>query len=321
VPLYNVIAELPGGDLGSEFVVLGGHIDSWDPAQGAQDNGTGVATTLEAARLLSVSGAKPRRTIRFMLWSGEEQGLLGSAGYVKAHPDEMERISAVFVHDEGTNYISGLTGPKALVPGLRQAFQPVLELDSTKPFKIEENEGLSPFGGSDHGSFIAAGVPAFSWEQTGRTSYFKSWHTQHDTIDFVVPEYQQHSALVAALGALGVANLPEKLDRTNLLRQRESGRPRRRMGVQLEGTEVTQVIEGSKAESAGWQEGDVIVAIDGVAVAEQRDVIAELQKGGPQKKVTLKRGETTIETVLDYSGEQRESRGEPAAAPAPAKKE
>jgi carboxypeptidase Q len=323
VPLYNVIAELPGTELGNEFVVLGGHIDSWDPAKGAQDNGTGIATTLEAARLLSAVEAKPKRTIRFMLWSGEEQGLLGSAGYVKAHPDEMGSISAVFVHDEGTNYLSGLEGPKALVPGLRLAFEPVLALDSTKPFTIEENEGLSPFGGSDHGSFIAAGVPAFSWEQTGRTSYFKSWHTQHDTLEFVVDEYQQHSALVAAVGALGVANLPEKLDRTDLIREREERPPRRRMGVQLEGAEVTEVIEGSKAEAAGWQEGDVIVSIDGVEVADQRAILRELQKGGPQKKFALKRGEATVETVLDYTGEPSEARAEEAAVPVsePAKKE
>ncbi len=324
MPLYNVIAELPGAELGDEFVILGGHIDSWDPARGAQDNGTGVATTLEAARLLATAGAKPRRSIRFMLWSGEEQGLLGSAAYVKAHGSEMEHISAVFVHDEGTNYLSGLSGPKALVSGLELALAPVKTLDSTKPFRIEENEGLSPFGGSDHGSFLAAGVPAFSWEQTGRTSYFKSWHTQYDTLDFVVEEYQQHSAVVAALGAFGVANLPGKLDRAGLLRTREEGPPRRRMGVQLEGAEVTQVMEGSKAEAAGWQEGDVILAIDGVDVDGQRAIVSELQKGGPQKKVKLKRGEATLDTVLDYTGEPSEAKREgEAAAPAqePPKKE
>ena len=91
-----------------EVVIVGGHLDSWDGATGATDNGTGVATTLEAARLLAASGARPRRTIRFVLWSGEEQGLLGSRAYVKAHKSEMSKIPAVFVHDGGPNVCSGL---------------------------------------------------------------------------------------------------------------------------------------------------------------------------------------------------------------------
>ncbi len=305
VPLYNVIAELPGTELPDEYVIVGGHIDSWDPARGAQDNGTGVATTIEAARLLVAAGAEPKRTIRFMLWSGEEQGLFGSRGYVESHPDEMSRISAVFVHDEGTNYLSGLAGPKALVDELELAFQPVKTLDAKKPFQIEENDGLSPFAGSDHGAFIAAGVPAFSWEQSGRTDYGKSWHTQYDTLEYVVPEYQEHSAMVVAVGAFNVANLPEKLDRTGLLRPSD-GRPRRRMGIQLDGAEITEILEGSKAEAAGWTEGDVIVAIDGVEVDGQRAIIRELQKGGPKKAIRLKRGEEVIETVLDYTGEASE---------------
>src|SRR5439155_2352682 len=98
IKLYNVIADLPGSEKPDEYVVFGGHIDSWDGATGATDNGTGVATTMEAARLLAKAGAKAKRTIRFMLFSGEEQGLLGSRAYVKAHPDEMKKISAVFVH-------------------------------------------------------------------------------------------------------------------------------------------------------------------------------------------------------------------------------
>lgn len=311
VPLHNVIAELSGTELPDEYVIVGGHIDSWDAARGAQDNGTGVATTIEAARLLVEAGAQPRRTIRFMLWSGEEQGLFGSRGYVEAHADEMPRISAVFVHDEGTNYLSGLAGPKALVDELELAFEPVKSLDAKKPFRIEENGGLSPFAGSDHGAFIAAGVPAFSWEQSGRTNYGKSWHTQYDTLEYVVPEYQEHSAMVVAIGALNVANLPEKLDRTGLLRPSD-GRPRRRMGIQLDGAEISEIIEGSKAEAAGWMEGDVILTIDGVEVDGQSAIIRELQKGGPKKAIRLKRGEQVIETVLDYTGEAGAQVEEPA---------
>src|SRR5262249_41177993 len=99
IKVYNVIAELPGTEKPDELVIAGGHSDSWDGARGTTDNGTGVSTTLEAARLLTKAGAKPKRTIRFMLWSGEEQGLLGSRAYIKAHPEETEKISCVLVHD------------------------------------------------------------------------------------------------------------------------------------------------------------------------------------------------------------------------------
>ena len=91
-PCTNVIAELKGTEWPDEYVVVGGHIDSWDPARGAQDNGTGCATTIEAARLLTEVGARPKRSIRFMLWSGEEQGLMGSRAYTEMHPEEMEDV-------------------------------------------------------------------------------------------------------------------------------------------------------------------------------------------------------------------------------------
>jgi hypothetical protein len=86
IPLFNVLAEIPGTEKPEEMVIVGGHLDSWDGATGTTDNGTGTCTTLEAARLLMKAGAKPKRTIRFMLWSGEEQGLLGSSAYIRKHP-------------------------------------------------------------------------------------------------------------------------------------------------------------------------------------------------------------------------------------------
>ncbi len=304
-PCTNVIAELKGTEWPDEYVVVGGHIDSWDPARGAQDNGTGCATTIEAARLLTEVGARPKRSIRFMLWSGEEQGLMGSRAYTEMHPEEMERISAVYVHDAGTNYLSSISGPAALIPQLQTALEPVLTLDPSMPFSINEISGLSRQGSSDHSSFIQAGVPGFAWGQTGRTSYRFSWHTQFDTIDYVVPEYQQQSSMIAAIAAYNTANLPEMLDRTNLVDENAGNRrgPRngRRMGVFLDGTEITGLADGGRAEQAGWEVGDVIVAIDGVAVASQRDIVSELQKGGPKKTIKLKRGEEEVESVLDYS--------------------
>ena len=129
IKLYNVIADIPGTEKPDEYVIVGGHIDSWDGATGATDNGTGCATALEAARILMKAGVKPKRTIRFMLWSGEEQGLLGSAAYVKAHKDLMPKISAVLVHDGGTNYLSGIGATEAIMSDFEQVFTPVKELD------------------------------------------------------------------------------------------------------------------------------------------------------------------------------------------------
>src|SRR5262249_6921905 len=164
IKLYNVIADIPGSEKPDEYVIVGGHIDSWDGATGATDNGTGVSTTLEAARILMKAGARPRRTIRFMLWSGEEQGLLGSAAYVKSHPHLMPKTSAVLVHDGGTNYLSGIGGTEAMMSDFEQVFAPVKELDPKYPFEVRKVDGLRG-GGSDHASFLSANVPGFFWGQ------------------------------------------------------------------------------------------------------------------------------------------------------------
>ena len=318
IPLYNVIADIVGTEFPDEIVLVGGHLDSWDGATGTNDNGTGVSTTLEAARLLMESGARPRRTIRFALWSGEEQGLLGSRAYVEAHPELMEKISAVLIHDGGTNYLSGIAGPPALADELRWAFEPVVDLDAELPFEVVENEGLNARGGSsDHAPFVQAGVPGFFWQQSGRSSYPFVHHTQNDVFEHAIAEYQRHSAMVVAVGAYNLAQLDEPLDRTGLIRKQA---PRRLMGVFLEDTTITGLTDGGKAQEAGWKEGDVIVSIDGVAVANRGEVGRELRRGGPLKTIVLQRGEETFESTLDYSDlepeEPEETRTAEAAEPA-----
>ena len=216
IPLYNVIAEIPGTEFPDEYVVIGGHIDSWDGATGATDNAAGCATTLEAARILMAAGVRPRRTIRFMLWSGEEQGLMGSRAYVKQNLSEMPKISAVFVHDGGTNYVSGIETPPSLWADFEAVFAPAKLLDPRAPFELQKTDIIRARGGSDHVSFIQAGVPGFFWRQSGRATYRDTHHTQFDTFDSVVPEYQQHSATVIALAAWGVANLDHMLSREHV---------------------------------------------------------------------------------------------------------
>lgn len=283
IPLYNVIAELPGSEKPDELVIVGGHLDSWDGATGATDNGTGVCTTLEAARILTAAGAKPKRTIRFMLWTGEEQGMLGSRAYVKAHPGELPKISAVMVHDGGTNYVSGIQALESMVPSLEKALGPLFHLDEELTFRIREG-GAQRFGtGSDHDSYLTAGVPGFHWLQAGRANYAFGHHTQNDTLDLVIPEYQRHSSMVVAIGALGIANLPELLPRTGL-----RAVPRRKsLGARLgDDMQVIELLKDGPAEKAGVKLGDRVVRMNGQPL-EDVFALGEALKSTP-KEATLR---------------------------------
>jgi hypothetical protein len=303
IPQYNVVADLVGSEKPDEFVIVGGHLDSWDGAQGAVDNGTGSATTLEAARLLAAVGAQPKRTIRFMLWTGEEQGLFGSQNYVKAHPELLPKISVVLVHDEGTNYLGGLGVTKAMLPAMQAACAPLFGLNPEFPFELKEIEHLPAMVGSDNDSFAMAGVPGLFWDQKGRSDYEHYHHTQHDNFEAAIPEYQEHSALVVAIAALGIADLPELLDRTNL----KAPEPRR-MGVQLEATKISEVSEGSRAASAGLEVGDVLLKIDGEEVKTQGAVTRQIRGGGSVKVIEVQRGTETLSFKLDWTNDPDEPR-------------
>ncbi len=309
IKLYNVIADIPGTELPDEYVIVGGHIDSWDGATGATDNGTGVSTALEAARILMKAGVKPRRTIRFMVWSGEEQGLLGSAAYVKAHKELMPKISAVLVHDGGTNYLSGIGATEAMLSDFEQVFAPVKELDKDYPFEVRKVAGLTG-GGSDHASFLAANVPGFFWRQSGKAVYRHTHHTQFDTYDQAVPEYQKHSSLVIALGAYGIANLDHLLSREKL-RAPGGMANRRTIGAVLEDMTITELMDDGVGLKSGLKVGDMILKIDGTKVADPMEMRRALQGGEPKKVMTVLRGGKEVELKLDW--------GPPAPAPTPAK--
>jgi hypothetical protein len=298
VKLYNVVADIPGTDLPGEYVIVGGHIDSWDGATGATDNGTGVATTLEAARILAKAGAKPRRTIRFMLWSGEEQGLLGSAAYVKAHKDLTPKISAVLVHDGGTNYLSGIGATEAIASDFELVFAPIKKLDPKYPFELRKVPGLFG-GGSDHASFLEANVPGFFWRQAGDARYQRTHHTQYDTFDAAVPDYQKHSSLVIALAAYGIANLDHLLSREKL-RPSGSAANRRMLGVQLDEMTVVELEDGSAGQKGGMKEGDEILKVDGTKVADRMELGRALRAGGPKKAVTVLRAGKEVDLNLSW---------------------
>lgn len=299
VPQHNVVADLVGSELPDELVIVGGHIDSWDGAEGAVDNATGCATTLEAARLLVAAGAKPKRTIRFMLWSGEEQGLLGSEAYVVQHPELVDNASVVLVHDGGTNFLSGLRVTPEMADDAKLVFAPVMNLDPNLPFALFYADALRK-GGSDHGPFIDKGIPGFFWEQDGRADYEHSHHTQFDTMAFAIPEYQKHSAIVIAIAALGFANLDHKLDRTD-----SPALPRRQLGAELDGAVVKSVTKGSAGAKAGLKKGDEIVAVEGEG-GSPRQMLRKLGGDGTVRKLAVMRKGKRVEIVIDFAGEPAE---------------
>ncbi len=222
-PAYNVIAEIIGTEKPDEVIIISAHMDSWDGpgSQGATDNGTGTAVTLEAARILLASGAKPKRTIRFALWGGEEQGLLGARGYIETlSDDEKANISAVFVDDGGTNFQGGIPAADWMVDYLAAATAPINNQFYSETDDAFLNVNIRPtgkkidtHGGSDHAAFNAVGIPGFFWDETGRAEYQFGWHTQHDRVDLAIEEYLIQSATNTAVLAYNLANAPDLLPR------------------------------------------------------------------------------------------------------------
>jgi carboxypeptidase Q len=208
VEVFNTVAELRGTEKPDEVVIIGGHLDSWDLGTGATDNGTGTMAVLEAARALKAAGVKPRRTIRFILFSGEEQGLHGSKHYVKDHESEMAKVSGVLVHDMGTGKVTsiGLQGRYDLrepVQGIVEPFQKLVNMDELS---------MRNMGGTDHLSFLPSGVPAFAVVQDP-AEYRKTHHTPSDTFDKVYADEVNQGAKVLAAWAYNVAMRPDLLPR------------------------------------------------------------------------------------------------------------
>jgi hypothetical protein len=223
IPCYNTIAEIRGTEKPEEVVIVSAHLDSWDGpgSQGTTDNGTGSAVVLEAARLLMAAGAKPKRTIRFIHWTGEEQGLLGARAYVEKHKEELLRtVSACFVDDGGTDSQGGLPAASNMVEYLAAATAAVnnqfFDAVDGKYLNVNiRNTGktVETHGSSDHAAFNAVGIPGFFWDEVGRADYGHGWHTQNDRIDLAVESYLVQSAACSAITAYNLACAPELLPR------------------------------------------------------------------------------------------------------------
>jgi len=210
VQVYNTVAEIRGSEKPDEVVIIGAHLDSWDLGTGATDNGTGSMAVLAAARALQKVGVKPKRTIRFVLFTGEEQGLNGSRAYVKVHKEELPKISGVLVHDTGTGKVLtiGLMGNYGARETIDHALYP---LAKAKDIALAE-PSLRKEGGSDHVPFDEAGVPGF-WCVQDVADYDKMHHSQADTLEHVRWEDLTEGAQVLAVFAYNVAQLPELLPR------------------------------------------------------------------------------------------------------------
>lgn len=211
VVVHNTVGEIRGSEKPDEFVVVGAHLDSWDLGTGTTDNGTGSCVVLETARVLgklAKEGVRPKRTIRFCLFTGEEQGLYGSKKYVEKHKDEMPKTSIALVHDTGTGKVTGFgTHEQSKVAAVMEP-----ELASLKA--LDGWKGLDSRGiqGSDHQSFHSSGVPGFACRQDV-DEYRLTHHTQSDTFDHAKEPNLVQGAQVMAVAALRVANLPELLPR------------------------------------------------------------------------------------------------------------
>ena len=207
IPVWNTVGEIRGKEKPDEVVIVGAHLDSWDLGQGATDNGTGTIVVLETARALVKSGIQPKRTIRFISFTGEEGGLHGSKAYVEQHKDELARISACIVHDTGTGKVIGI-GAKH-----RPALKPLLEKELATLTELGVNQFQGNFiTGSDHASFDKAGVPGLMFNQD-LAGYRLSHHSQADTLDRAVEANLIQGAQVMGITALRIANLDGLLPR------------------------------------------------------------------------------------------------------------
>jgi Zn-dependent M28 family amino/carboxypeptidase len=215
---YNTIGEIRGTDRADEVIMLGGHLDSWHAATGATDNAIGCAIMMEAARILKTLGVKPRRTIRVALWSGEEQGLLGSQAYVKEHFGSFEdpkpgyeKFGGYFNIDSGTGRVrgAGIFGPPEVANIMREILAPFGNV-GVAGATSSRSRGL---GGSDNTSFNQAGLPGIGMGQDTIEYNSHTWHTNLDTYERIVEADVKQNAMVVAWSVYQLATRDELLPR------------------------------------------------------------------------------------------------------------
>jgi carboxypeptidase Q len=201
----NVVAEIHGREKPDDFVLLGAHLDSWELGTGALDNGCNAALVIDAARVIHSSGNVPRRSIRFVLFTGEEEGLLGSWAYARTHRGELDRMIAAIIFDAGIGRVTGysLGGRKDTLAAVREALEPIASL-GVKDFTLDAESG------TDHLDFLLEGVPTLVANQDP-ANYMLNYHAASDTFDKVdIDELKRHVA-IAAVTAYALADREERI--------------------------------------------------------------------------------------------------------------
>jgi carboxypeptidase Q len=205
---YNTLADLPGTDLSDQFVMIGAHLDSWHTGTGATDNAAGSVIMMEAMRILRTLGLQPRRTIRIGLWSGEEQGLLGSRFYLQNHPELHDRISVYLNIDNGTGRLRGIWNQSnpAATPIFEQLLWPFRDIGI-----VTVRHGNT--GGTDHLSFDRLGIPGFNFIQDPIEYSLRTHHSSADTYDRLLIDDLKQAAVIVASTAYHLAMRDERFPR------------------------------------------------------------------------------------------------------------
>jgi len=201
----NVVGEIRGYEKPDEVVILAAHLDSWELGAGALDNGCNAALVIEAARAIKAIGLVPKHTIRFILFSGEEQGTVGSFAYVKSHEEELDKIRGVIIFDSGSGRVSGysLGGRRDTEPGLNQILKPL------GAWGVSEHTADASFG-TDNFDFLLEGVPTFV-ANNEIANYLANYHAASDTFDKVDQRELKINTVIAALTAWGIADRAEPI--------------------------------------------------------------------------------------------------------------
>ncbi|MHB8411098.1 MAG: M20/M25/M40 family metallo-hydrolase [Candidatus Acidiferrales bacterium] len=201
----NVVAEIRGSEKPDEFVLLGAHLDSWELGTGALDDGCNAAMVIDAARAIRASGSIPKRSIRFVLFTGEEQGMLGSWAYALAHRRELDKMDAAIIFDSGDGKVTGysLGGRKDIAANVAQALKP---LASFGPFENTFDADID----TDNFDFLLEGVPTLVANQEP-DDYMMNYHAASDTYDKVDFAQLKRNEAIAAVTAYAIADLPHRL--------------------------------------------------------------------------------------------------------------
>ncbi len=227
VKYHNITGKITGTKYPDEYVMVTGHLDAYDVSTGGVDCGSGVTAGLEAARLIMAAGGKPKRSMLFTMFAAEEIGLVGSKAWVAQHQKDLTNISNLMNRDGGPTVPTGITVSEATYSDFQKICAPLNSVNPDFPFEVKlmkkpMRRPTTP-GGHDGAVFQVEGIPTLGFSLADpkgyNFSYGEIWHTERDVYTKSIPEYQEHTAIVTAIVAYGIANLDHLLDRKGLYKE------------------------------------------------------------------------------------------------------